>query len=386
MLKILSENLKLIMVGLVSILMIIAAAILVSLYFGGEVSRELIVTEIQGSATISRETKIVNASKNSRLVSGDIINTDKDSSLRISIDDDKYILVEPESTVYIHFTDIASKGDISVNLSKGAVICEVNKKLKKNATFKLKTPNSSINVTGTVFRTEFEYAAEYMGYENVMITQVQNFEGSANLQLYNFNQEPQDLPMVLTERTSAQLLTAENLCQYGYLNYGFDLHSMNSMVLGELIRAQKNKELAFSPEEVASAFKSVSLEEKRQETMTSTVSVSESTESETTTTVTTTTKITESVTTTITDPQPIVDVPITTSPPATEETDMPMSYDTLSTTQKKHAYTTYSGIKWWELTGNSNTDTDDYEDWFTEDEETEEQEPQETVTAGTSAD
>ncbi len=386
MLKILSENLKLIMIGLVSILMIIAAAILISLYFGGEVSRELIVTDIQGTATISRETKIVNASKNSRLMSGDIINTDKDSSLRISIDDDKYILVEPESTLYIHFTDIASKGDISVNLSKGAVICEVNKKLNKNATFKLKTPNSSINVTGTVFRTEFEYASEYMGYENVMITQVQNFEGSANLQLYNLNQEPQDLPMVLTERTSAQLLTAENLCQYGYLNYSFDLHSMNSMVLGELIRAQKNKELAFSPEEVASAFKSVSLEEKRQETMTVTTTVSESTETETTTS-SATSKTTEAVTSTDTEPLPTTDMPITTSPPPSgSEADMPSSYDTLSTTQKQHAYTTYSGIKWWELTGNSNTGTDDYEDWFAEEEETEVQEPQETVTAGTSAD
>ena len=370
MLKILSENLRLIMVGLVSILMIIAAAIVVSLYFGGDISRELIVTEIQGSATIARENKIVNASKNSRILSGDIITTDSNSSLRISVDNDKFILVEPDTTMYIYFTDIASKGDISVNLSSGAVICEVNNKLKKNATFNLKTPNSSIDITGTVFRTEFNYAAEYMGYENVMITQVQNFEGSANLQLYDIEQQPQDLPMVLTERTSAQLLTAENLCQYGYLNYSFDLHSMDSLVLGELIRAQKNKELAFSAEEVASAYKYVSLEEKRQETMTTTVTtvVSESSETETTT-VTTTTAPTEPVT--------------TTTPPTTAETELPTSYGTLSTTQKKHEYTTYSGIKWWEMTGNTNTGTDDYEDWFTEESE---EEPQETVTAGASAD
>ena len=369
MLKILSENLRLIMVGLVSILMIIAAAIVVSLYFGGEVSRELIVTEIQGSATIARENKIVNASKNSRILSGDIITTDGDSSLRISIDDDKFILVEPDTTMYIYFTDIASKGDISVNLSRGAVICEVNNKLKKNATFNLKTPNSSIDITGTVFRTEFNYAAEYMGYENVMITQVQNFEGSANLQLYDIEQQPQDLPMVLTERTSAQLLTAENLCQYGYLNYSFDLHSMDSLVLGELIRAQKNKELAFSAEEVASAYKYASLEEKRQETMTTTITaISESSETETTTFITTTAP-TESVT--------------TTTPPTTAETEPSSSYGTLSTTQKKHEYTTYSGIKWWEMTGNTNTGTDDYEDWFTEESE---EEPQETVTAAASAD
>ncbi|MBQ5319471.1 MAG: FecR domain-containing protein [Oscillospiraceae bacterium] len=365
MLKILSENLKLIMIGLISILMIIAIAIVISLYFGGEVSRELIITEIYGSATITRETRTINASKNGRLKSGDIITTRDNSSLRISIDDDKFILVEPNTSLYIYFTDIASKGNISVNLSKGAAVCQIKNKLRKNATFKLKTPNSSINVTGTVFRTEFNYVSEYMGYENVMITQVQNFDGSVNLQLYDIKQQPQDLPMVLTERTSAQMLTAENLCQYGYLNYSFDLNSMNSMVLGELIRAQKDTELAFSADEVTSAYKMVSIEEKQMETMTTTP-VSEATES-VTTTVTTTYETTETTA-------------VTTLPQTEESYDS--SQDTLRTTQKPHEYTTYSGIKWWEITGNTNTGTDDYEDWFTEETE----EPTETVMAGISAD
>ncbi len=351
MIKILSEHIRLIMVGLVSILMILAIAILLSLYFGGEVSRDLVISDIQGSALITRENRIVTATKNAHLKSGDIIETDKNSSVRISFDDSKYILVEPESSVYIYFTEIASKGDVSVNLNKGAVVCQINDKLKKNSTFKVKTPNSSINVTGTVFRTEFDYVSEYMGYKNVMITRIQNFEGSVNLQLYDINQNPQDLPMLLTERTSAQMLTAENLCQYGYLNYSFDLCSMNSMVLGELIRAQKNRELAFSADEVAAAYKIVSIEEKNAETATTTASETETTTIETTTV--TTPKETEVVTTAV---------------PSEIETEA-SSDGTLATTQKKHEYTTYTGIKWWEMTGNTNTGTDDYEDWFTEETE-----------------
>lgn len=357
MLKILSEHIRLIMIGLVSILMVLAIAILLSLYFGGEVSRDLVISEIQGSALISRENRIVTATKNAHLKSGDVIDTDANSYVRISFDDDKFILIEPSSSVYIYFTDIASKGDVSVNVSKGAVVCQINNKLKKNSSFKVKTPNSSINVTGTVFRTEFDYVSEYMGYKNVMITRVQNFEGSVNLQLYDINQNPQDLPMILTERTSAQLLTAENLCQYGYLNYSFDLTSMTSMVLGELIRAQKSRELAFSADEVTAAYKIVSAEEKNMETMVTTISSSE-TEAETTTISTSTD--TESVTTTVPDNV------------STEET---TTHDTLPTTQKIQEYTIYTGIKWWEITGNTNTGTDDYEDWFTEDEETQETVP-----------
>lgn len=348
MIKILSEHIRLIMIGLVSILMILAIAILISLFFGGEVSRDLVISDIQGSALITRENRIVTATKNAHIKSGDIIDTKAGSSVRISFDDDKYILVEPGSSVYIYFTDIASKGDISVNLSKGAVVCQINNKLKKNSSFKVKTPNSSINVTGTVFRTEFNYVSEYMGYKNVMITQVQNFEGSVNLQLYDINQNPQDMPMLLTERTSAQLLTAENLCQYGYLNYSFDLTSMSSMVLGELIRAQKGRELAFTADEVSSAYKIVSAEEKYMETMVTTIEASDTSVEETTIS---TQNMTESLATTV---------------PPDVETEENTSSNTLATTQKKQEYTTYSGVKWWEITGNSNTGTDDYEDWFTE--------------------
>ena len=368
LLKILSDNLKLILVGLIAILMILAGAIVISLYFGGDVSRQLIITEINGSAEIIRDNKKFTASKNSTLNSGDILTTDKNSSVRINIDGNKYILVEPDSSLYIYFTDVASKGDISVNLSKGAVLCQINEKLKKNAAFTVKTPNGSIDVVGTVFRVDFAYKSEYMGYTNVMITQVQNFSGTVNLQLYDVSKQPKDLPMVLLERTSAQMLTAENLCQYGYLNYAFDLTSLSRISLGELIRAQTASTLAFTDEEINTAYKKVSEEERRLETMTETTT--EATEE--TTTVTTTKTTTSAATET------------TTAAPTQTETEPPTSYDTLRTTQKTYEYTTYSGIKWWELTGNTNTGTDDYEDWFTEEPQTENP-PQETVTAGVSA-
>ena len=139
---------------------------------------------------------------------------------------------------------------------------------------------------------------------------------------------------------------------------------MNSMVLGELIRAQMGRELAFTHDEITAAYKAVSEEEQRLETMTETTTVEE-----TTTTVTTTVTTTKPSET-------------TTTAPKTSDTEPPTSFDTLRTTQKTHEYTTYSGIKWWEITGNSNTGTDGFEDWFAQDEE---DIPQETVTAGTSA-
>lgn len=350
--------------------MIIAGAIVISLYFGGDVTRQLTVTDISGSAYISRGTRRTNADKNSRLQSGDIITTSENGSLRINIDGNKFVFVEPNSTVYIYFTEIASKGDISVNLTKGAVICQLNEKLKKNATFTLKTPNSSIAVRGTVFRTEFVYEKEYMGYENVMITRVQNFDGTVELQLYDSEKQPSNLPMVLIERTAAQMVTAENLCKYDYLNYSFDLLTLSDITLGELIRAGTETELAFTREEVNNAYKIVMNELLKQETASDTVTEESSSETA------------ASSATTETEPPP-TETAVTTVPTDTETNGDPSSGGTLRTTQQTHEYTTYSGIKWWEITGNENTGTDGYDDWFADDETVFGEET--TVTAGTSA-
>lgn len=357
LIKILSENLKLILIGLITILMILAGAVVISLYFGGDVTRQLIVTSIKGSAYISRDGKKYNADLNSRLKSGDVITTDKNCTLRISIDDDKYVTVEPDSSLYIYFTDTASKGDISVNLTKGSAICQLNNELKKNASFVLKTPNSTVSVRGTVFRASFDLKSEYMGYENVMVTEVQNFDGTVTLQLYDIDKQPFDLPMILMERTGAQMLTSEKLCKYGYLNYSFDLLSLSSTTLGELIKAGTETKLAYSAEEINLAYKAVKDEQRRLETMTE--ASTETTESSPA--VTTTVSETTATTVPVTEPEP--------------ETS---SFDTLRTTQQTHEYTTYSGVKWWELTGNSNTGTDDYDDWFTE-------EPESSVTGSSSA-
>lgn len=365
MIKILSENLKLILIGVISILMVIAGAIVLSLYFGGDVARRLTITDISGTAYISRDGKRLKAGKQTVLQSGDIITTSEESFLRISVDRDKFVWVEPDSTVYIYFTAVDSKGDISVNLTKGAVMCRLNNKLRKNATFSLKTPNSVVSVRGTVFRAEFDYVKEYMGYKDVMITQVQNFDGTVALQLYNADKQPYELPMVLIERTAAQMLTSEEICKYGYLNYSFDLLTLNDSVLGELIRSSAEKELAFSAEELDHAYKIVRNDRINRENSTESVTDDQS---ETT-----------SVTTTPTSAEP---TETTTSPPETE-TEERSSYGTLGTTLQTYSYTTNSGIKWWEITGNTNTATDDYEDWFTETDTDFDGEV--TVTAGTSA-
>lgn len=327
--KIFEENIKIILIGLIAILMIISTAIILSLYFGGDVSRRPVISDIQGSAYITRDGKRFTADKNVKLLSGDVLVTEPNGSVRIKIDDDKYVFAEPDTSVYIYYTDIASKGDISVNLNRGAVICRLDNELKKNSSFVLKTPNGTVDVRGTVFRADFGFHEEYMGYENVMITEVQNFSGAVTLQLYDMAQQPFDLPMMLVERTCAQMITSEDICRYGYLNYNIDLPSLGVNALRELVKDENENGLAFTADEITTAFL---MAKKAAETESD---VSDTTVSSETTSTTATTTATE---TTVSE---------------TETVSSESETDPTVTTKETHIYTTYTGIKWWEITGNN---------------------------------
>ena len=182
LMNILKDNIKVIIGALIALVFVIAGAIWLSVTFGGQAYRSITVSDISGSVAVIRDTRQFFASKNTVLKSGDVINTNETSRIRVRLDFDKYIVIEPNSSVYIYHTGITDRGEISVNIACGAVICQLNSPLTPGEIFVVKTPNTAINVRGTVFRTDFELKPEYNGFKDVMVTHVQNFEGSVRLQ------------------------------------------------------------------------------------------------------------------------------------------------------------------------------------------------------------
>ncbi|MCI5904651.1 MAG: FecR family protein [Oscillospiraceae bacterium] len=348
--KFIHENLKIIIIAIAALIAVILAAVTLSLAFGGETLRSLTISDIQGTVVIIRGEKQFYAGRKTVLQSGDVVNTDENSTVRIRIDADKYIAIEPESAVYVYYTGVSDKGDVSVNIAKGAVTCQLNKPLKKSETFQVKTPNTAINVRGTVFRTEFEFADKYMGYENVMLTHVQNFDGSVMLQLYGTDGEKNGEPMLLTERTGAELVSCDDFSQYGYLNYDINMYGLKEITLKELIRICGEHTLAYTPDELNSAFRAVSSKNAEQTAVTAPPQTeeTESTETVTASGVTETTSETA-------------------APPRTEEssgTSAETTVRTAGTTMETHIYTTFPGPKWWEMPNENpyDDDIDDYDD------------------------
>ncbi|MBQ8780798.1 MAG: FecR domain-containing protein [Oscillospiraceae bacterium] len=351
--NIIKDNLKVIIGALIALIFIIAGAIWLSVTFGGQAYRNITVSDINGSVTIIRDTRQFFASKSTVLRSGDIINTNETSRLRIRMDFDKYIVIEPNSSVYIYHTGITDSGEISVNIACGAVICQLNKALNPGENFVVKTPNTAVHVRGTVFRTEFELKPEYNGFENVMITHVQNFEGSVKLQLYNHNSEKVDEPMLLTERTSAELVSCDKFAQYGYLNYDTDMYALDELTVMELIRISGERQIAYTLDELNIALKAVRRRAADESIAAATTTLPAETETTETQAATTAPPVTE----------PPVSETVTAVPttPATEEAPSETTTNTLATTRATQIYTTYTGPKWWEM---PNEDPDMNDDNF----------------------
>ena len=343
------DNLKIILIAIAALIAVIIGATALSIAFGGETTRSLTISEISGDVVIIRGEKQFYANRRTKLKSGDVINTAENGTVRVRMDGDKFISVEPNSAVYVFYTEVSDKGEISVNIAGGAVTCQLNKPLKKNEKFRVLTPNAAVNVRGTVFRTEFSFKEKYMGYEDVMLTHVQNFEGQVLLQLYSTEGEKVEEPMLLTERTCAEMISTDSFSQYGYLNYDVNIYELKEITLKELIRISGEKKLAYSLEEINSAFRAVS----QREAVTETASVT----TETTVSETSTAPPSES-----TSRETAVTTPGTVETAETEQKAQIVPGTTLET----HIYTTFPGPKWWQMPNPNPDPWDEYDvdDYF----------------------
>ena len=119
--------------------------------------RQIQVYKIDGTAKVARQGSSMDAYENMQLQSGDIIETIADSYLQLKLDEDKYILVEPDSKISLQATGNSVDSKTSIYLEKGAVVNQLDNPLSKDSSYEVTTPNSTMAVRGTTFRVEITY-------------------------------------------------------------------------------------------------------------------------------------------------------------------------------------------------------------------------------------
>lgn len=163
------------------LVLVIAAAVLLVIKFTGKENsyRSIQIYELKGTATIEREgIGSIDAVENLYLESGDCIRVASDSSMRLRLDEDKYIMVEENSVLTIVAEGTSQDSRTSINLEQGAITNEIQNRLNENSSYEVATPNSVMAVRGTVWR-----AAVSRDENRKVLTQVSIFEGRVGISL-----------------------------------------------------------------------------------------------------------------------------------------------------------------------------------------------------------
>ncbi len=253
----LTEHALALVIAAIAAVSLILIIIIFTLASSGSSDRKLSIKDISGSAFILRSDGQIPADKNTVLESGDVIITSSDGEVKLVADKDKYIYIEPDTTLYVNFTDVSEKGSVIVNISEGSAICRLDSKLPKNAAFEVRTPNAVISATGTVFRTDFSYLDTYGGHDAVKLTDVDCAEGTVNIQLYDDNASPADQLMLLAAGKSARLMTCADSSRFEYLNSDTDLYSLSESTLRTYIRISADRPLAYPSADLNNAYQYV---------------------------------------------------------------------------------------------------------------------------------
>lgn len=160
-----------------------AVAAAAGIYIGNrqEAYRSIEVYTLEGSASITRE-KVgrLAAYENLYLESGDTVRTEQKSSMRLKLDDDKYVLAQENTLFELVAEGTRRDSKTRIDLREGAIVNEIQNPLSGRSSYEIHTPNAVMAVRGTCFRIEVR-KREDGSYRTVLDT----FDGSVSSRLRN---------------------------------------------------------------------------------------------------------------------------------------------------------------------------------------------------------
>ena len=160
--------------------LLIVSALFISFGMKKEESyRDIKVMSIKGTATVERASVgSLDAYEDMKLESGDRLSVDSSSSLILSMDDNKYAMLEPGSSLTLEADGTRENSRTVIHLEAGAVMNYLSEKLSEKSSYEVTVPNSTMAVRGTVFRVAIVYDEDGDSY-----TTVQVFDGIVGCRL-----------------------------------------------------------------------------------------------------------------------------------------------------------------------------------------------------------
>ena len=151
--------------------LLIVSALIISFGMKKEESyRDIKIMSIKGTATVERASVgSLDAYEDMKLESGDRLSVDSSSSLILSMDDNKYAMLEPGSSLTLEADGTRENSRTVIHLEAGAVMNYLSEKLSEKSSYEVTVPNSTMAVRGTVFRVAIVYDEDGDSYTTVQV-------------------------------------------------------------------------------------------------------------------------------------------------------------------------------------------------------------------------
>ncbi|MGN0653390.1 MAG: FecR domain-containing protein [Oscillospiraceae bacterium] len=168
-----------------------------------EAYRVIKVFEMTGEAVVTRAgTGDLDAYVGMNLESGDTLVVGDDSTLRISMDSDKYVLLDGGTVLELTATGSSSDSRTVINLKQGTILNELTNPLSANSSYEVSTPKSTMAVRGTSFIVSVEEQSD-----GSFITTESTLQGKVEVELLDKDGNPTGNTALVTPDTSVTILT-----------------------------------------------------------------------------------------------------------------------------------------------------------------------------------
>lgn len=171
-----------------------------------EAYRVIKVFELNGSAVVAREkTGDIDAYEGMNLESGDVLSVEESSTMQISLDSDKYILLDGGTVLELIAQGTAAGSRTVIELQKGTILNEIKNSLSANSSYEVNTPKATIAVRGTVFKVT---ARE--NPDGSFVTDLYTTENTVSVQLFDENGDAKGEEISVPEGGAVTILTEVN--------------------------------------------------------------------------------------------------------------------------------------------------------------------------------
>lgn len=149
-----SDKLKKILIIAIPVAVVVIALIIGAIFlFGGKDEyRSVKVYSVDGSATVTVASgETITPYENMLLEANSSLETKADSRIYLKLDDDKYLMVAPSSSITLSASGNSKDSKTTISLNYGEVVVHVTDPLSDASSFEVKTATSTMAIRGTSF-------------------------------------------------------------------------------------------------------------------------------------------------------------------------------------------------------------------------------------------